>query len=661
MSAISTDILLQDISQTRLYPKMRVPVTECSPHVHVKSTREASRRHCGRQAGALGGADQRWRGTVLVYPSVDRDVQYIADFAEVYRTFFPSCARLISRSSQSITITTSPFSLRSDDVLQPPHIQSNTPPRTAVPPSVQALQRQLLARIQDVPGHLSGHERIERVTQDRPPVPPTPSRLPSTNPYRTSAPADLLSLDPHILHEPDLLEAIIAHTSSPNQAWNAFTRCRSLYHCPEPDLLARLSALLVSSRPRSRAVFLRLQQVLTVIRDAGGTLYTWQWNALLHAAGDTRRRVRIQDYMASVRVLREWREYAAGLEDAQYRDLPASPHHDELTSGKATSISEPTIRTYTTLLSIATRTRLPRLVAHAMQLMRESSLTQDCPARLAILPFYIRKRRLSPVRAIIRDFAEAGEDVGVDGATAYIWALGQMGYVNEVEEVYVVLKENVCYTQGGQGAQSQGTERGARLLFGDLLVFPKVVPNAVTYVSIVQILAFRGHLRRALEVYRDMCTHWQALQGAEPELEPLPIYAVFRALFLGFVRHSRSPVGVSPAPPFETQGQSEEDTNPVDWDLPTLSTLFSNFCSLTEDPPNGRMVHWILRSFMKTSDGDVEVMKTVWRTLEMTFGRLAIPRGYRHIVVCARQEAEAAQRAARQVEDGDDLVAQEGG
>jgi hypothetical protein len=88
-----------------------------------------------------------------------------------------------------------------------------------------------------------------------------------------------------------------------------------------------------------------------------------------------------------------------------------------------------------------------------------------------------------------------------------------MGYVNEVEEVYAVLKENVRCTQGGQGAQDQEMEGGARLLFGDLLVFPKVVPNAVTYVSVVQILAFRGHLRRALEVYRDMLAHLAGTAG----------------------------------------------------------------------------------------------------------------------------------------------------
>lgn len=515
------------------------------------------------------------------------------------------------------------------------------------------LQRQLLARIQDVPGHLSGHERIERVAQDRPPVPPTPSRLPSSNPYRTSAPADLPSLDPHIVHDPDLLEAIIAYTSSPNQAWNAFTHCQSLHHSPAPELLARLSALLVSARPRSRTVFLRLQQVLTAIRDAGGTLYTWQWNALLHAAGDTQRRVRSLDYLASVRVLREWREYAAELEEAQLHD----PHHDELTtSGKGAPAPEPTICTYTTLLSIAARTRLPKLVAHALQLMRESSLTQDRLARLAVLPFYIYKRKFGPVRAIIRDFAEAGTDVGVDGVTAYIWALGRMGYVNEVEEVYATLKENVRCTQGGQGAQGQEMDGGARLLFGDLLVFPEVVPNAVTYVSVVQILAFRGQLRRALEVYRDMLAHWQVLQDTEPEIEPLPTHAIFRALFLGFVRHTRVSASESLALPPETQGHPKQAPDTVDWDLSTLSTLFSNFCALTEVPPNARMVYWILRSFMKTSDGNVEVIKTVWRTLEMTFGRLAVPRGYHYIVVCARREAELAQTAAKQVENGGDLV-----
>ena len=410
----------------------------------------------------------------------------------------------------------------------------------------------------------------------------------------------------------------------------------------------------MSARPRSRTIFLRLQQVLTAIRNAGGTLYTWQWNALLHAAGDAQRRVRSQDYLASVRVLREWREYAAELEEAEFHDPPSTPPHDELTtSGKEVPVPEPTIRTYTTLLSIATRTRLPTLVAHALQLMRESSLAQDRMARLAVLPFYIYKRKFGPVRAIIRDFAEAGTDVGVDGVTAYIWALGRMGYVNEVEEVYATLKENVRRTQGGQDVQGQEMDSGPRLLFGDLLVFPKVVPNAVTYVSVVQILAFRGHLRRALEVYWDMLAHWQTLQDTEPELEPPPTCAVFRALFLGFVRHAR--VTVSESSP-ETQGHPEEAPGSVDWNLSTLSTLFSNFCALTEDPPNGKMVYWILRSFMKTSDGNVEVIKTVWRTLEMTFGRLAVPRSYRHIVMSARREAELAQTAATQVENDDDLV-----
>jgi len=37
--------------------------------------------------------------------SIEGDVQYFADFAEVYRSFFPSCAKFISRTSQSITTT----------------------------------------------------------------------------------------------------------------------------------------------------------------------------------------------------------------------------------------------------------------------------------------------------------------------------------------------------------------------------------------------------------------------------------------------------------------------------------------------------------------------------------------------------------------------------
>ena len=66
MSPISTNYLLQDIPQTRLHPKMRVPVAECGLHVHVKSTRKLPCRHRGEQAGARSDVDQLWRGIVLV-------------------------------------------------------------------------------------------------------------------------------------------------------------------------------------------------------------------------------------------------------------------------------------------------------------------------------------------------------------------------------------------------------------------------------------------------------------------------------------------------------------------------------------------------------------------------------------------------------------------
>lgn len=66
MSSISIDYLLQVIPQTRLYPKLRVPVAECGLHVHVKATRKPPRRHRRGQAGALSDVGQLWRGTVLI-------------------------------------------------------------------------------------------------------------------------------------------------------------------------------------------------------------------------------------------------------------------------------------------------------------------------------------------------------------------------------------------------------------------------------------------------------------------------------------------------------------------------------------------------------------------------------------------------------------------
>jgi hypothetical protein len=35
------------------------------------------------------------------YTSIESDVQYFADFAEVYRAFFPNCARVLSREAVS--------------------------------------------------------------------------------------------------------------------------------------------------------------------------------------------------------------------------------------------------------------------------------------------------------------------------------------------------------------------------------------------------------------------------------------------------------------------------------------------------------------------------------------------------------------------------------
>ena len=105
MSSISTDYLLQYTPHTRLYPKMRVPALECGLYVHVKSARKPPCRPRGGQAGARKDVDQLWRGIFWVYKFIESNVQYFADFAEVYRAFFPSCANLISRRSQSITTT----------------------------------------------------------------------------------------------------------------------------------------------------------------------------------------------------------------------------------------------------------------------------------------------------------------------------------------------------------------------------------------------------------------------------------------------------------------------------------------------------------------------------------------------------------------------------
>ena len=88
----------------------RVSIQKCASH----SSNAASMSMLSRLASRLvdSAEDKQEHATASTssgevsfwcYTLIESDVQYFADFAEVYRAFFPTCSNLSSRSSQSIT------------------------------------------------------------------------------------------------------------------------------------------------------------------------------------------------------------------------------------------------------------------------------------------------------------------------------------------------------------------------------------------------------------------------------------------------------------------------------------------------------------------------------------------------------------------------------
>lgn len=222
-------------------------------------------------------------------------------------------------------------------------------------------------------------------------------------------------------HAKDLFR-IMAETNSPSLIWQAYQRAVSLSFPIPSILLDRISRVLVRNYAPTRNTFLRLHEVLQHLRDQGH-IKRWQWNSLIYHSALGMRKIHTKDYQAALDVFREMQ---------YFQSTPGNKEH-----------CKPNIYTYTTLLSIAIRTGVPENVEHAYSLLRDSKLQQDRIARLSIIPYYIRNRNLKAVRAIVKTFGEAHEDIGIDGINAYMWAFGRHGMLEEVEEIYQALRSNL--------------------------------------------------------------------------------------------------------------------------------------------------------------------------------------------------------------------------
>ncbi|KAF8609545.1 hypothetical protein BDV93DRAFT_147682 [Ceratobasidium sp. AG-I] len=288
--------------------------------------------------------------------------------------------------------------------------------------------------------------------------------------------------------------------------------------------IIRLSALLARTRPRTRPLFQLLLNLLAILRAANIPIRSWQWNSLADFAGRGLRRTTLEDYRAVVAVV---------------QDMSNDPQ------GK----SKPDLVTFNTLIAAATRTREHRAVQHALSLMQASTISPDRLTFLTLIPFYGRVGELSRARDTLAAMVKEGWEVGVDGLTAAIWAWGQAGdYDLEVAMgIYRALRRNVW--DGGASDRPHPIDtlvddQNPVLTIPGLAppLPPSLIPNRITYTVLIQCLCYHGDLMRALQVYSAYVSSpreaFQELATKRDYLsEEETTVVIFRAFFLGFVRH----------------------------------------------------------------------------------------------------------------------------
>ncbi|KAG1820525.1 uncharacterized protein BJ212DRAFT_1575729 [Suillus subaureus] len=379
--------------------------------------------------------------------------------------------------------------------------------------------------------------------------------------------------------------------------------------------LHHLARLLASTKPRTRTLFLRLSAVLTMLHRSGCRIYLWEWNALLDCAGKRWRKCSLEDYKAAVEVFNKMTTPWPSDNPGGDENLAAEPDLGYV---------QPDIITYTTLLSIAGRSLDPSAIRHASNLLRASGLPPNRITHLSLLYYYTRTKQLSGVRSTLQKMREQGFEPGLDGINACIWAYARNGHMDVASTIYRVLRHNL---QPELDVGEYDIEAAVKYLLDveGIAIRDDIIPDEITYTSLIQAFAYHGQIMKALHVFVDMLS----TPNREPKA-PInqqtgehslyqPTLAAFRGIFLGFARHAQKPLPLRTTP-----GSLSERLRPVqknDWNLENLHQVFKAFMNLPADVmPSERLIFWILVSFGKASGNDTGKLRKVFVQLEQRFG-----------------------------------------
>ncbi|KAG2158992.1 uncharacterized protein EDB93DRAFT_1325083 [Suillus bovinus] len=379
--------------------------------------------------------------------------------------------------------------------------------------------------------------------------------------------------------------------------------------------LHHLARLLASTKPRTRTLFLRLSAVLTMLHRSGYPIHLWEWNALLHCAGRRWRKCSLQDYKEAVEIFSRMTAPRPSDDSSDDENLAPQPVLGHV---------EPDIITYTTLLYIAGRSLDPSAIRHASNLLRASGLPPNRITHLSLLRYYTRTKQLSGVRSTLQKMREQGFEPGLDGINACIWAYGWNGHMDVASTIYRVLRHNL---QPELNVGDYDIEAAIKYLLDveGIAIRGNIIPDEITYTSLIQAFAYHGQIMKALHVFVDMLStpnrEPKALLSQQTGEHSLyqPTLAAFRGIFLGFARHAQKPLLLRTAP-----GSLSERLRPIqknDWNLENLHQVFKAFINLPADVmPSERLIYWILVSFAKVTGNDAGKLRKVFLQLEQRFG-----------------------------------------
>lgn len=379
--------------------------------------------------------------------------------------------------------------------------------------------------------------------------------------------------------------------------------------------LHHLAHLLASTKPRTRTLFLRLSAVLTMLHRSGYRIYLWEWNALLDCAGKRWRKCSLEDYKAAVEVFSKMTTPRPSENPSDDENLAAEFDLEHV---------QPDIITYTTLLYIAGRSLDPSAIRHASNLLRASGLSPNRITHLSLLHYYTRTKQLSGVRSTLQKMREQGFEPGLDGVNACMWAYGRNGHMDVASTIYRVLRHNL---QPELDVGEYDIDAAVKYLqdVEGIAIRGDIIPNEITYTSLIQAFAYHGQIMKALHIFVDMLSTPNrepkapiSQQIGEPFLYQ-PTLAAFRGIFLGFARHAQKPLPLRTLP-----GSLSERLRPIqksDWNLENLHQVFKAFMNLPANVmPSERLIYWILVSFGKASGNDAGKLRKVFLQLEQRFG-----------------------------------------